>query len=311
MEDVSRLKNIAYDLIVDATSELEIAIILDKIRMTLNDDSNCKKELSRHKSRVQRAISASKNCSAEENDLRMNKIVDSILKTIDNLTFQDFIVLFEYDKIEGIIYKIFDRSKKETYRFIGNLSHGKPSGHGTAKFANGDIYEGAFKDGVPHGSGKLFDNKGRIVQTGKWENGIYLEKGMIRFYQSLNVAASQLKGHIHTGRVRFEYLKLPNINNDGLIALPIEGDSMEPTFSEKDIVVCRELSSILELNSNKPYVVFHNDKLHLKLIQLVSNGEKIIKLRLISENHLNHSPFEIRVTNYVKIFKVVAHIKYH
>ncbi|HER62598.1 MAG TPA: hypothetical protein ENO11_01290 [Desulfobacteraceae bacterium] len=44
------------------------------------------------------------------------------------------------------------------------------NGYGTGFTEDSLIYEGEWKDGVPHGQGKLFLSGGRIVE-GRWENG--------------------------------------------------------------------------------------------------------------------------------------------
>jgi len=39
--------------------------------------------------------------------------------------------------------------------FDGNYLYGKASGHGTMKYANGDVYKGYWLNGLRHGSGIL------------------------------------------------------------------------------------------------------------------------------------------------------------
>jgi len=38
-------------------------------------------------------------------------------------------------------------------------------------WANGDCYEGEFKDDKPNGYGKMVSKKGKVVYEGHWEDG--------------------------------------------------------------------------------------------------------------------------------------------
>ncbi len=44
------------------------------------------------------------------------------------------------------------------------------SGFGTGFTEDNIIYEGEWQDGVPHGQGKLYVSKGKIIE-GKWKKG--------------------------------------------------------------------------------------------------------------------------------------------
>ena len=44
------------------------------------------------------------------------------------------------------------------------------NGFGTGFTNDNKIYEGEWKDGVPHGKGKLFKSKGEVIE-GVWEKG--------------------------------------------------------------------------------------------------------------------------------------------
>jgi hypothetical protein len=52
--------------------------------------------------------------------------------------------------------------------FIGLLKEGVRDGQGTLKWANGDFYEGDFKNGLRHGVGILVEQYGRRKYHGSW-----------------------------------------------------------------------------------------------------------------------------------------------
>ena len=47
----------------------------------------------------------------------------------------------------------------------------KANGRGRMTHANGDVYEGEWKDGLPHGNGASYDLKGKRTE-GKFKNGL-------------------------------------------------------------------------------------------------------------------------------------------
>ena len=54
----------------------------------------------------------------------------------------------------------------------------KPTGSGTITWPNGSTYNGEFMDGIPHGTGKLYDASLNVSKEGVFENGILKqEKG--------------------------------------------------------------------------------------------------------------------------------------
>lgn len=311
MIDLERLRNVITDLITDSTHEIELADNIERFRMTLKNGSNCKKEVSTFKPRIHRSLNNfSKGIITNDDHIKtINSIEFSIIEIINNLSIQDFEVYFEYDEREGIVYQFYNNAGDLLYGFIGDLSHGKPNGQGKSKYQDGSVYEGEFKMGLRHGKGILFDKHGRLLKSGIWENDIPIEKGAIKFFPNIKAAASQLKGLISTSDIEIEYLKLPAIKKDGLVGFPVLGDSMEPSYHENDIVICKELNSIHELKPNKVYVIFHEDELFLKIIQKEIKDHEV-NLRLISENFLKHQSFDIVVNTGTKIFEVLVLIKY-
>jgi len=105
------------------------------------------------------------------------------------------------------------------------------------------------------------------------------------------------------------YFSMPGLHGSGLVAFPINGNSMEPVIMNGDLVICREIDGPQEIRDNKIYAVKNNGQLWIKYVQRIpaSNGRPT-QLKLISANHLEHDPFEIEVNEYTRLYKVVRRI---
>jgi len=57
---------------------------------------------------------------------------------------------------------------------------------GTHKYANGDVYQGEWKAGLPHGKGKYQQASGAI-HTGVWINGMKKKNGRTRLSRGKEV----------------------------------------------------------------------------------------------------------------------------
>jgi len=106
-----------------------------------------------------------------------------------------------------------------------------------------------------------------------------------------------------------QYYAIPGISGSGLIAFPIEGNSMEPKIHEGDIVICRELSSFADVRENEIYAVKIAGSLWVKHVKKIEdeNG-KVSSLRLISTNHLEYDPFVEEVDTNTRLYKVIKRI---
>jgi len=58
---------------------------------------------------------------------------------------------------------------------------------GRLKGSNGDVYEGQFKGDIFHGKGKLIMPRRQLEFEGHFENGLYAERGVIRYERNGNV----------------------------------------------------------------------------------------------------------------------------
>ena len=106
-----------------------------------------------------------------------------------------------------------------------------------------------------------------------------------------------------------DYFSVPGVGGNGLVAFPIEGDSMEPVIGNGDIIVCREIASLKEVKENEIYAVKQNGTLWVKYIRCIENKRgQIHKIKLISANHLEFDPFIEEVNDSTRVYKVIRRI---
>jgi len=106
-----------------------------------------------------------------------------------------------------------------------------------------------------------------------------------------------------------EYFSIPGLSGSGMVAFPINGNSMEPVIMDDDLVICREINGPHEIRDNKIYAVKNNGSIWVKYLQKVQdrNG-RVTHLKLISANHLEHDPFVEEVNEYTRLYQVVRRI---
>lgn len=105
------------------------------------------------------------------------------------------------------------------------------------------------------------------------------------------------------------FFTIPGLDGDGLVAFPINGNSMDPIIMDGDIVVCRSISSISEIKDNKIYAVKHNGEIWVKFVQKIMDPKgRVARLKLISANHLEHDPWEVDVNEHLRIYQVIRKI---
>ncbi|RMD98709.1 MAG: S24 family peptidase [Bacteroidetes bacterium] len=94
-----------------------------------------------------------------------------------------------------------------------------------------------------------------------------------------------------------------------LIAFEISGDSMYPTITNGDIVVCEPLERDDPLRDNNVYVVV-TDVVVAKRIQQVKQGDHLAQLRLISDNEM-YKPYEVDAQDVRQILRVKCRLTTH
>lgn len=106
-----------------------------------------------------------------------------------------------------------------------------------------------------------------------------------------------------------QFFAIPGVAGGGLVAFPIDGNSMEPVIMNGDIVICREVSSLKDVKENEIYAVKSNGTLWVKYVQLVLDPKgRVTTLKLISANYLEHDPFEEEVNSYTRLYKVIRRV---
>jgi len=95
---------------------------------------------------------------------------------------------------------------------------------------------------------------------------------------------------------------VPGMEGD-LIAFEISGDSMYPTVTNGDIVICEPLERGDTLRDNHVYVIV-TDVVVAKRVQQVKEENEMIQLKLISDNGSVYRPYEVDISDVRQILKV-------
>jgi len=106
-----------------------------------------------------------------------------------------------------------------------------------------------------------------------------------------------------------EFFSLPGVSGNGLVAFPVDGNSMEPLILNGDILICRQISGAHEIKDNEIYAVKSNGALWIKHVQkIVDSRNRVNMLKLISANNLEYDPFEEEVNEHTRLFRVIRRI---
>ncbi|MFK7951097.1 MAG: S24 family peptidase [Saprospiraceae bacterium] len=239
-------------------------------------------------------------------EVNINKKVKAIISVVERLKECDILAYFSYNKNHNIVYYIYNKNG-DMYEYKGDLVDGKPNGKGEITYSNGEKFIGNFENGKKHGNGEYYNRSGEILKKGNWNNDKFIEK-RIRFYPSINIAAGEENGLINGSISNIEYFDIPDLDEENLIAFPIIGNSMEPEYYERDKVVCKEIKEVIDLYNNSIYIIYHNEELYLKILQIIEIDKKTI-FRLSSINHEKHPPFDIIPNETTKVYDEVCLIR--
>lgn len=102
---------------------------------------------------------------------------------------------------------------------------------------------------------------------------------------------------------------IPNMEGS-LTAFEISGDSMLPTITNGDVVICEPLERGEPLRDNQVYVIV-TDVVVAKRIQQVKEGSTIRHLRLISDNSAVYKPYDVGLEEIRQILKVKCRLTSH
>ncbi len=95
-----------------------------------------------------------------------------------------------------------------------------------------------------------------------------------------------------------------------LIAFEISGDSMLPTITNGDVVICQKLEREEPLRDNQVYIVV-TDTIVAKRIQQVKINNRLQSLRLISDNSAVYKPYDVDLQDIRQILKVRCRLTSH
>lgn len=110
-------------------------------------------------------------------------------------------------------------------------------------------------------------------------------------------------------REEVDYFSFPGLHGGGLVAFPINGNSMEPVISDGDMVICREINALSDIQDNKIYAIKSNGAVWIKYVQKLTNERgRVRRLKLISANHLEYDPFVEEVNEHMRLYKVVRRV---
>lgn len=97
----------------------------------------------------------------------------------------------------------------------------------------------------------------------------------------------------------FQKFSIPGLEGE-MVAFEISGDSMMPTITNGDIVICEPLQRGEPLRDNQVYVIV-TDVVVAKRIQQVKDGGQLL---LISDNSVVYKPYEVDLEEIRQILKV-------
>lgn len=100
----------------------------------------------------------------------------------------------------------------------------------------------------------------------------------------------------------FQKFSIPGLEGE-MVAFEISGDSMMPTITNGDIVVCEPLQRGEPIRDNQVYVIV-TDVVVAKRIQQMKEGDRIAQLLLISDNSAVYKPYEVDLEEIRQILKV-------
>jgi phage repressor protein C with HTH and peptisase S24 domain len=106
----------------------------------------------------------------------------------------------------------------------------------------------------------------------------------------------------------FPKFSIPNIEGS-LVAFEISGDSMMPTITNGDIVVCEALERGEPIRDNQVYVVV-TDVVVAKRIQQIKEGSRLREMRLISDND-RYQPYTVTPEEVQQVLRVKCRLTSH
>ena len=95
-----------------------------------------------------------------------------------------------------------------------------------------------------------------------------------------------------------------------LLAFEISGDSMLPTITNGDLVICAPLERGEPLRDNQVYIIV-TDVVVAKRIQQIKDNQIVQSLRLISDNSAVFKPYDVELEDVRQILQVKCRLTSH
>lgn len=128
------------------------------------------------------------------------------------------------------------------------------------------------------------------------------QRGNILFSDIEALASAAIDINVHESTERFS---IPGLGGGDYIAFYISGNSMSPTIADGDMVICSPLENTDRINDNEVYAIVTESAVLVKRIQKVyTKDRQLVKLKLISDNYLEHDPIVLNISQVRKIMKV-------
>lgn len=210
--------------------------------------------------------------------------------------------------------EIIPNDHSKGFSAVAELIFGKRSyGHLINKFLNDErnvTYEqaerfcevyGISKDFMFKGEGKVFAPSIKEFINGHQAPTGEVLPGNILYPNVAALASSALGIEMHESAESFS---IPGMTGGQYIAFSISGNSMHPTLADGDMVICRPLDTVERINDNEVYAVISDTGVQVKRIQKVYKDKKLFRLKMISDNYLEHDPFFLNIGQVRQILKV-------
>ena len=113
------------------------------------------------------------------------------------------------------------KTSKDGTKYTGKWRDGNPHGQGKIKYKDGSHYKGEWRDGQPHGEGRKFNARDKSTYEGEWEYGVAAGRGIKTIdgnkFSGLWVRNELLKGEVvyQNGNKYKGHLKCSKPNGPG------------------------------------------------------------------------------------------------
>jgi phage repressor protein C with HTH and peptisase S24 domain len=231
----------------------------------------------------------------------------------ENIVNQRFRKVFsELDKTNKIKGKSDIAKKLDTYNHvINNILNGNRNitveqmgklfeNYGVSANYMFGISDEMFVESVHLSSTLAARSIGEMSLSGR--NNIKLVPNLARAGDALDPANRELA-------TDFQKFSIPNLEGD-LWAFKIDGDSMLPTITTGDLVVCEKLDRGEPVRDNQVYVIV-TDVVVAKRVQQIRDGNQTTALRLISDNSDVYKPYDIDLAEIRHLLRVKCRLTTH